>query len=151
MRASSRGSVALAGKDIGLGQEPEAAVLAQHLARRVEVAGVAQYFAQAHVVDLRHVNGRVPRGKQGRGTNARRDLGGQRMHVVAEDRACVCVGVEVVTARVASELGFRRTQEIVPALRIRILAGPYLLYDLQAGIMAVGMDAEEAPAFAERP
>src|SRR5204862_6170272 len=66
MRASRRGSVALAGNDIGLVLEPEAAVLAQHVARRVEVAGVTQHFAQAHVIDLRHIDGRVPRGKQGR-------------------------------------------------------------------------------------
>src|SRR5213592_3639061 len=73
-RAWTLSSVALAGDDIGFVQEPEAAVLLQHLARGVEVARIAQRLAKACVVDLRDVDGSVPRREQSRGTDACRDL-----------------------------------------------------------------------------
>src|SRR6185436_12038090 len=73
MRAWRRSSIALAGNDIGFIQEPEAAVLLQHLARRIEVAAAAQRLAEARVVDLRDVDRRIPCGEQGRSADARRD------------------------------------------------------------------------------
>src|SRR2546423_4112755 len=105
-------SVALAGYDIGLVQEPEAAVLLQDLARSVEVMALAEHFAQAMVVDLRHVDRGIPRREQGRSADAARDLARQRMHVVAEQRPGVGVGVEVVAPRLLAQLGFRRAQQV---------------------------------------
>src|SRR5438093_11766930 len=78
--ASSSESVALAGYDIGLVEEPEGAVLLQDLARCVEVVGLAEHLGEALVLDLRHVDRGVPRGEQRRGADARGDLGRQRMH-----------------------------------------------------------------------
>src|SRR5687767_2124520 len=99
-----RGSVALAGNDIGLVKEPEASMFLQDLAGGIQIAGVAQRLRQAHVVHLRDVDGGVPRREQRGGADARRDLRGQRMHVVAENRSRVGVGVEVVVARLLAEL-----------------------------------------------
>src|SRR6266850_4615041 len=78
-RSAWRGSVALAGNDIGFVQEPEAAVLLQDFARGVEVLALAERLGKARIVDLRHVDRRVPRGEQRRGADAGGDLGGQRM------------------------------------------------------------------------
>src|SRR4051794_29620058 len=41
---------------VGLVVEPQPAVLAQHLARRIEIAAVADHAAEPVVLDLRHVN-----------------------------------------------------------------------------------------------
>src|SRR5688500_10066729 len=67
-------SVALAGNDIGLVQEPEGAMLLQHFARRVEILRAAEDLGEALVLDLRHVDRRVPCGEQRRCADARRDL-----------------------------------------------------------------------------
>src|SRR5688572_25030481 len=98
-RAWTLCSIALAGDDIGLVEEPEAAMLLQDFSRSVEVARVAQDFREARVVDLRNVDRRVPGREQGRGADAGRDLGGQRVHFVAEQGPRIGVGVEVVAPR----------------------------------------------------
>src|SRR6478736_4799064 len=65
--------------DKGFVVEPQSAVLLQHLARRLDVARVALHVRQAVVLDLRHVDRRVPGGEQrggadrgGGGRNLRR-------------------------------------------------------------------------------
>src|SRR5258707_2560128 len=79
MRGSMRGLVALAGDDKGLIQEPEAAVLLQDLARRVEVTRASHRLGEPQIVDLRDVDRGVPRGEERRGADRRGNLGGQRM------------------------------------------------------------------------
>ena len=124
-------------------------MLLQDFAGGVEVAAVAQRLAKAHVVDLRDVDRRVPRREQRRGADARGNLGGQRVHVVAEDGARVRIGIEVVAPRVAAELGLGRAHQIMARLRERILARPHLLHHFQAGVITMRMDAEQPPTFAE--
>src|SRR5665213_378220 len=84
--------------------EPEAALLLQYVARRFDVAAVAVHIRQAIVLDLRHVNRGVPGGKQRR----RADRGGnfrrQRMHLVAEQRTLVGIGIEVEIAAGRAQL-----------------------------------------------
>src|SRR5437762_9653 len=74
--ACSSESVALAGYDIGLVQEPEGTMLLQHFARSVEIFRLAEHPAQSLVLDLRHIDRCVPGGEQRRGADARGDLGG---------------------------------------------------------------------------
>src|SRR5216110_2210881 len=83
---------------VGLIVEPQAAMLAQHLARRLEIAPVAHHTVEPRVFDLRDVNRGVPGGERGRGADRFRYLGGQRVHLVAEQRAVIRVGVEVEIA-----------------------------------------------------
>ena len=78
------------------------------------------------------------------------DLGGQRVHVVAEHGAAVGVGVEIVVARVAAELGAHGAQDVVADGLERVLVGPHLAHDLQARIAAAGMDAEQPAAGPQR-
>src|SRR5207237_10579161 len=78
--ACSSVSVALAGYDIGLVQEPEGTVLLQHFARRVKILRLAEHPAQSLVLDLRDIDRRVPGREQRRGADARGDLGRQRVH-----------------------------------------------------------------------
>ena len=78
------------------------------------------------------------------------DLGGQRVHVVAEHGARVGVGVEVVVARILAQLGAHRAQQVVAVGLERVLLRPDLAHDLQARVAAAGMDAEQAPARPER-
>src|SRR3989442_3061489 len=113
-RACSSVSVALAGYDIGLVQEPQGTVLLQHFARGVEILRAAEHLGEPLVLDLRDVDRGVPGGEQGRGADARRDLGRQRVHVVAEDRPRVGVGVEVVAPSLAAAIGPGGAHDAVP-------------------------------------
>src|SRR5258707_13523548 len=88
-------SVALARNHVGLVEEPQPPVAAQHLLRGFEVAPVPHDLRQALILDLRDVNGGVPRGEQGRGADRVADFLRQRWHLVAEYRAVVGVRVEV--------------------------------------------------------
>src|SRR5690349_15136288 len=66
--------------------EPEAAIFAQHVLRRLEIGAAADRFGETPVLDLRHIDRGVPGGKEGRGADAVADLGGERVHLVAEER-----------------------------------------------------------------
>ena len=62
---------------------------AQHGLRGVEIPAVRDHFAETFVLDLVHVDRRIPGGEQHRRADAIADLGGQRVHLVAEDRLAV--------------------------------------------------------------
>src|SRR6266704_1038400 len=95
-------SVALARDHVGLVEEPQSPVAAQHVPRGFEVAPVAHDFAQALILDLRDINRGVPRGEQGRGADRVADFLVQRVHLIAEYRSVVGVGVEIEVAAVVS-------------------------------------------------
>ncbi len=78
------------------------------------------------------------------------DLRRQRVHVVAEHRAAVGVGVEIVVAGVAAELHAGGAQDVVAAGLERVLLGPHLAHDLQPRIAAAGVDAEQTAPGAQR-
>ena len=141
---------ALARDHVGFIQEPQAAVLLQHFAGGIEIAARAQHLGQALVVDLGDVHGRVPGREQRRGADALGDLGGQRVHVVAEHGAAVGIGVEIVAPGIAAKLGTRRAQQIMPAGLERVLVLPDLADDLEARIAAARMDAEQTAARTQR-
>src|SRR5215472_5238944 len=137
------GSIPLARDHVGFVEEPEPAVLPQDAAGGVKVAAVADHLGEALVLDLRHVDRGVPGREQRRGSDGVADLAWQRVHVVTEDRAVVRVGIEVEIAAGVAELGLGDLQELVPVGPERILAGPDLLHDLEAGTAAIGMDGEQ--------
>ena len=74
------------------------------------------------------------------------DLARQRVHVVAEQRAVVGVGVEVEVAAGGPELVLHRLHDLVAVVDERIVARPDLLDDLLAGIVAVRMDGDQPAA-----
>src|SRR5215831_10417443 len=53
---------------IGFVVEPEAAALVQHLARGIEIAAVGDDVGEPVVLDLRHIDRRVPGREQRRGS-----------------------------------------------------------------------------------
>src|SRR6266853_2511415 len=139
-------SVALARDHVGLVEEPQALVATQHLLRGLEISAVSHDLAQALILDLRHVNGGVPCGEKGRGADRVADFLRERVHLVAEYRAVVGVGVEVEVAAVWSERGAGRLQECVAIGLERIFSRPDALHDLQPRVPAVGMDRDHPPA-----
>src|SRR6266702_6441757 len=104
-------SVALARDHVGLVEEPESLVAVKHVLRGFEVAPVAHDFTQALILDLRHVYRGVPRGEQGRSADRVADFLGQRVHLIAEYRTVVGVGVEIEVAAVGTELSAGRLQQ----------------------------------------
>ena len=118
----------------------------QHAVGGFEIAAVAHRFGQAVVLDLRHVNRGVPGRKQGRGADRAGDLVRQRMHLIAEDRTRVGGRIEIVVARGRSQLMLDLAQQRVAVGLERVFAGPDLIDDLHAGILAMRMDADQPPA-----
>src|SRR5579871_2402793 len=135
---------------VALVPEPQASVLLQHLARRLEILLVAHHAVQLVVLDLIDVDHRIPRREQGRGADRGRDFVRHGVQVVAEQRTVVGIGVEVEILGVAAEHGLDRAQQFVAIHLERTVAGPDLLHDLGAGIVAVGMHTDQAAARAER-
>ena len=72
------------------------------------------------------------------------------MHVVAEQRAIVGVGIEVEVAASRAELLFDRFENLVPVMNERIVVRPHLVNDFHAGVMAMGVDGDEPAARAQR-
>src|SRR6266568_1002292 len=144
-------SVALARDHVGLVEEPEALVTTKHLLRGLEISAVSDDLAQALILDLRHVNGGVPRGEKGRGADRVADFLRERVHLVAEYRAVVGVGVEVEVAAICSERGAGRLQECVAIGLERIFSRPDALHDLEPRVAAVGMDRDHSPARRKTP
>src|SRR6266705_6314188 len=141
-----RPSVALARDHVGFVEEPQALVATQYLLRGLEIAAVSHDLAQALVLDLRHVNGCVPRGEKRRGADRVADFLRERVHLVAEYRAVVGVGVEVEVAAVCPEGGAGGLQERVAIGLERIFSRPDTLHDLQPRVPAVGMNGDHPPA-----
>src|SRR5262249_58470438 len=112
-REGAASSTSFARDDVGFVEEPEAAVRLERLARGIDIASGAQFGGQPLVVDLRHVDGGIPGREQGGRADARGDLRRQRVHGIAKFRALIGIGIEVVMARVAPELGARRTQDVM--------------------------------------
>src|SRR5215468_3464111 len=128
----------VAGDDIRLVLEPETAVPLQHFARCVEIARVAHDRLEPLVLDLRDIDRGVPSSEQCGGPDRRADLRGQRMHVIAETRALIGVGVEVEAARLSTERLLGCLEELMPVHLERILARPDPLDDLEARIPSAG-------------
>src|SRR5262249_39565562 len=81
--------------DIRLVLEPQPTVLLQHFAGVVEIASVGHHRLQPLVLDLRDIDGGVPRGEQCRRADRGADLQRQGVHLVAEIRALIGIGVEI--------------------------------------------------------
>src|SRR5256885_11656423 len=124
-------SVALARDHIGLVEEPQPLVAMEHLLGRLEISAVSHDLAQALILDLRHVNGGVPRGEKGRGADRIADFLGECVHLVAEYRAGVGVGVEVEVAPVCSERSAGGLQERMAIGLERALSRSDALDDLE--------------------
>src|SRR5262245_50436981 len=62
-------SLAPARDHVGFVVEPESAVIVQHLLRGLQIASVGNDFGEAIILDLRNVDGRVPRREQRRGAD----------------------------------------------------------------------------------
>ena len=122
----------------------------QRLARRLDVTAVGIDVGQPVVLDLRHVDRRVPGGEQRRSADRRRDFRRQRVHVVAEQRTLVGIGVEIQIAAGIAQLLLHRLEQIMAAVHEGIILGPHLVNDLHARIAPVGMDGDHAAAGAER-
>src|SRR5262249_50635465 len=131
---SSASSVALAGNHEGLVEEPKPGVALQDLARRLEITAIAHHLREALVLDLRHVHRGVPGGEQRRRAYRLADLFRQRVHLVAEDRAIVGVGIEVEVPAVRAQLVSSGFQELVAIGLEGVLTGPDALHDLQSRV-----------------
>jgi hypothetical protein len=125
-------------------------MLLEHAVGGFEVAAVADHFRQPVVLDLRHVDRSVPCREQRRRPDRSADLVRQRVHVVAEDRARVGRGVEIVVPRGRAKLVLDLAQDGVAVGLEGIIARPDLIDDLDAGIPAVRMDADQPPARPQR-
>src|SRR5205814_6335560 len=108
-------------------------------------------LAQALILDLRHVNGGVPRREKGRGADRVADFLRERVHLVAEYRAVVRIGVEVEVAAVRSGRGAGGLQQRVAIGLERSFSRPDALHDFQPRVPAVGMDRDHPPARREAP
>ena len=103
------------------------------------------------ILDLRHIDGGVPGGEERRGADGAHDFAGQCVHVIAEHRASVRIGVEVEVAASGAQFDLHRFQEGMAVDLKGVLARPHLLDNLQPRILAGGMDADEPPAGPQRP
>ena len=72
------------------------------------------------------------------------------MHVVAEQRAVVGIGVEVEIAARGSELVLDCLQQLMPVGGEWIVVRPHFMNDFHPGIVAVGMDGDQPAARSER-
>ena len=77
------------------GRQPATHVV---LGGRIDIAAVGVDVGQAVVLDLCDIDRGIPRREQRRGADRRRHFRRQRVHVVAEQRALVGIGVEVEIA-----------------------------------------------------
>src|ERR1700733_8598269 len=96
---------------VALVEKPQPAALAQHRTRCVDIA-VAD-FGEPVVLDLRHIDRRVPRREQRRGADRLGDFRRQRVHDVFEQRAIVGIGVEIELAAGGAELVLDRFEDVV--------------------------------------
>ena len=70
---------------VGLVVEPQPAAFLQHRARGVDIAAVGGGFGDAMVLDLGHIDRRVPGREQRRGADRAPEISdGRRVHLVAE-------------------------------------------------------------------
>src|SRR5689334_14986196 len=97
-------SVALARDHEGLVEEPEAGVSSEHFLRRLEIASVAHDFGKTLVLDLSDIHRGIPGREQGRRADRVAYFFRKRVHLVAENRSIVGVGVEVEVAAVVAQL-----------------------------------------------
>jgi hypothetical protein len=72
------------------------------------------------------------------------------VHVIAEGRPRIRRGVEIVVARGRTEFALDRAQDRVPVGLEGIIARPDLVDDLDAGVVAVGVEADQPPARPQR-
>lgn len=124
---------------------------AEHRAHRLDVAAVQGLLLQPLVLDLRHVDRGVPGGQERGGADGAAELVRQGVHLVAEDRAPVAAGVEVEVPRLGAQGRLGGAQDRVPVGGEGLLLRPDGADDLHARIAAVGVDADQPPAGAERP
>src|SRR5690348_14821515 len=138
--------IPLARDHIGFVPEPETAVFLQHFAGRIKIGIRIDYLRQPLILDLGHIDGGVPRREESRRADRLADLARQRVHRITEQRASIGIGVEIEIATGAAEFGLGGAQQLMAIGHERILARPDLLNDLKPRIVAVRVDADEAPA-----
>src|SRR5437867_4910211 len=129
-----RPSVALARDHVGFVEEPQALVATQYLLRSLEISAVSHDLAQTLVLDLRHVNSGVPRCEKRRRADRIADFLRERVHLVAENRTVVSVGIEIEVASVPPERSAGGLQERVAIGLEGIFSRPDALHDLQPRI-----------------
>ena len=126
-------------------------MLLQHPVGGFEITAVAHHLRQPDVLDLRDIDRGIPGREQRRGADRPADLIGQRVHAIAEDRARIRGGVEIVMPRRRAEFVLDLAQDGVTIRLKGIVAGPDPLDDFHAGIVAVRMDADQPAAGPQRP
>ena len=73
------------------------------------------------------------------------------MHLVAEERASIGVGGEVIVATDATELDLGCAQQLMTIGLERVLARPDLSDDFEPGIIAMGMDDDQPATWRQSP
>ena len=152
VRARASPLFAPARDHVGLVEEPQPAVLLQDLARWLRDSGRRRRLPRPggpRPAPHRSRHSRRRTASRCR-SRIRGDLARQRVHVVAEQRAVVGIGVEVEIAAGGSELLLHRLHDLMAIVDERIVARPDLLHDLVAGIVAVRMDGDQPAARSER-
>src|SRR5690349_13005198 len=131
--------------------EPQAAVLLQHGLGGLQISPIRDHGLEALVLDLVHVDRRIP-GREQRGrADAIGNFRRQRVHLVAEDRLVVRQRGELVVARVAAELILQRREQRMAVDLERLLARPEFLDDLERRIAPARLNGEQATAGGETP
>jgi len=103
-------------------------MIPQHLASGLQEGTVGD---DTLVLDLGDVDGGVPGRHQRRSADARAaDLGRKRVHVVAEDRPLIGIGIVVEVTLLAPDLVFEGLQQIIAICLERVFVGPYTPDDL---------------------
>src|SRR5690606_1791936 len=129
--------------------KPQALVLLQNLGRIPQIIARGVDLLEAHVLDLRHVDRRVPCGEQRGCAYALLHLARQRMHLVAEHGLGVRTRDEVVVPGISAELLTQHLDQLVPIDPERILVRPDLADQLERGVVAARLYRKKPPAGTE--
>src|SRR6516164_4177914 len=126
-------------------------MLSQHLLCGVEIGTIGKRGRQAPVIDLRDIHCGIPGGPQGRCPDRVTDLARQRVHLVAEQRARIRIGAEVVVAAGTAELELGPPQQMMTIGSERVLARPDLADYFEPGVVAMGMDDNQPATRRQSP
>src|SRR5579862_6698550 len=131
---------------VGLVPEPKPPVPLQHILRCVQVGAGLDDLGKTLVVDLRHVDGRVPSREKRRCTDACANLGRQGVHAVAEERTLIGVIVKDVFLARRPKVGFGRFHQRFSIRDEWHIARPNVRDNFHSGIFAMGINTNQPAA-----
>ena len=111
-------------------------MLLQNLLRRVEVCAGRYHGVEAFILDLIHVDCRVPGREKCRRADPVADFRRQRVHLIAEHCLVIRQGAQIELPGIPTEFAAECRQQLVAVDLERRLTRPELLNDLDARIVA---------------